>query len=156
VTVPVLGDGLPEANETFNLALSKATGAVASDPTGTATIGNDDGTAFLSVADISVYEGSSSTSSALATFTVIRSENTSGTSTVKYTTGNGTATAGSDFAAESGTITFDPWEASKVVNIVVTGDTTFEPNETFKLTLSTAVGATIADTSATATIVNDD
>jgi hypothetical protein len=45
---------------------------------------------------------------------------------------------------------------SKYVPVAVNGDATFETNETFALTLSSPVGATIARATATGTIVNDD
>src|SRR5262249_1868802 len=69
---------------------------------------------------------------------------------------DGTATAGSDYVAASGTLTFAPSETSKLVHVAVTGDTAAESNETLTLTLSAAHGATIADGIATGTINNDD
>ena len=76
--------------------------------------------------------------------------------TVHYSTGNGTATAGSDYTAGSGTVTFAAGETSKTINVAITGDTVVEANETFSIALSSASGATIAHGSATGTIVNDD
>ncbi|MCA1683773.1 MAG: hypothetical protein LC708_01395, partial [Actinobacteria bacterium] len=155
VSVDVLGDTLPEANETFTLTLSAATGAVISDASATATIVNDDPAAFLSVNDPSVTEGDSA--STTATFTITRSGNTSGTSTVKYKTGGGTATAGGDYTAVPlNTVTFGPTETTKTVDVTVNGDTVHEGNETLLLSLSVATGATISDASGTATITNDD
>ncbi len=73
-----------------------------------------------------------------------------------YATADGTATAGSDYVAGSGTITFAAGETSKVVHVQVNGDTAVEANETLKLILSQPAGATIATGTATGTIVNDD
>src|SRR5262249_48287502 len=56
----------------------------------------------------------------------------------------------------SGTVTFAPGETTKTVNVSVTGDTTYEPNETLTLTLSAPSNATLATASATGTIINDD
>jgi len=78
------------------------------------------------------------------------------TVTVAYATANGTATAGSDYTAQSGTLTFSAGQTSKTISVVVNGDTTVEPNETFTVTLSGASGATIARATATGTITNDD
>lgn len=75
---------------------------------------------------------------------------------VSFATSDGTANAPADYRAVSGTITFRPGETSKSVDVVVVGDTTFEPDETFTLTLSNAKNATIADRSADGTIQNDD
>jgi hypothetical protein len=76
--------------------------------------------------------------------------------TVAYATANGTATAGSDYTATAGTLVFAPGQTSKIVSVPITGDTTFEPNETFTLTLSNPVNATLGTATATATITNDD
>ena len=76
-----------------------------------------------------------------------------------YATSDGTATAGSDYGATSGTLSFAPGETSKTVNVPVTGDTTTDKphDETFTLTLSNASGgATISNASATGTIIDDD
>ncbi|MCA1684086.1 MAG: hemagglutinin, partial [Actinobacteria bacterium] len=162
VDTTVTGDLTDEANETFNLVLSGAVGATASDTAGTATIVDNEGTVtpgpstFLTVGDLWLTEGDSGTTD--ATFTVTRSGDTSAASTVKYTTAGGTATAGSDYAAVTAlpTVTFDPGVAAQTVSVDVIGDTTIEANETFTVVLSGALGATTSDTTGTATIVNDD
>ena len=76
--------------------------------------------------------------------------------TVAYATANGTATAGSDYTATAGTLVFAPGQTSKIISVPITGDTTFEPNETFTLTLSNPVNGTLGTATATATITNDD
>jgi hypothetical protein len=76
--------------------------------------------------------------------------------TVAYTTANGTATAGSDYTATSGTLTFAPGETVQTVDVPIVGDTTLEPDETFTLTLSNPVNATLGTATATGTITNDD
>jgi hypothetical protein len=89
-------------------------------------------------------------------FTVNLSASPTQTVTVNYATANGTASAGSDYTAASGTLTFVPGEQSKTIAILVSGDTAVEPDETFTVGLSGASGATIGTGSATGTIVNDD
>src|SRR6185503_4748381 len=76
--------------------------------------------------------------------------------TVRYATSNGTATAGSDYTAASGTLTFTAGATSRTFNVPVIGDTAFEPNETFSITLSQPTNATMAVAAALGTIVNDD
>jgi VCBS repeat-containing protein len=155
VTVDVATDTVAEPDETFKLVLSTPTGAVTSDTTGVATIVNDDGPAYLSVGNVSVSEGNSGTTA--ATFTITRSGNTTGASTVKYKTSGGTATAGTDYTTVALTeVAFAPGETSATVTVDVTGDNVKEGNETFNLMLSMQTGATISDASGTATIVNDD
>ncbi|BAY23309.1 polymorphic membrane protein [Calothrix sp. NIES-2100] len=108
----------------------------------------------LSIKDISVTEGNTGTTN--ATFTVTLSAASTSAVTVNYATANGTATAGSDYTATTGTLTFNPGDTSKTLNVAVAGDTTFEPNETFFVNLSNATNATIADNQALGTILNDD
>ena len=76
--------------------------------------------------------------------------------TVDYSTINGTATAGSDFTATSGQLTFAPGSLSQTILVPITPDNTVEPNETFSIQLTNPIGAIISTTSATATIQNDD
>ncbi len=76
--------------------------------------------------------------------------------TVHYTTANGTATAGSDYTAVCGTLTFAAGETSKTISVQVAGDSLVEANETFFVNLSGALNATIADAQGQATLVNND
>ena len=88
-------------------------------------------------------------------FTVSRTAGGS-TVTASYATANGTAVAPGDYTTTSGTVTMTGPTLSRTVTVPVVGDTTVEPNETFTLGLSNPVGATIADGTGVATIVNDD
>jgi len=76
--------------------------------------------------------------------------------TVAYATGNGTATAGSDYQPASGTLAFAPGEISKTITVFVNGDRLGEPNETFAVNLSNPTNATIADGQGLGTIVDDE
>jgi hypothetical protein len=79
--------------------------------------------------------------------------------TVNFATANGAkfgATAPSDYLATSGTLTFNPGETTKTIDVTVNGDTVPEPNETFNVNLSGASGASIADGSGLGTVLNDD
>ncbi|GJF13669.1 hypothetical protein NGTWS1803_25400 [Mycolicibacterium cyprinidarum] len=89
-------------------------------------------------------------------FSVSLSEASAAAVTVGYATSNGTATAGSDYTAKSGTVTFAPGVTTQVVNIAVVGDTVAEQNETFTVVLAAPTGATIAKAIAIGTIINDD
>eukprot|EP01031_Cornospumella_fuschlensis_P018332 gene18332-22440_t len=108
----------------------------------------------ISIADGTIVEGNSG--STLLSFTVTLSAATTSAVSVSYATANGTATAGSDYTAKTGTVTFAPGETSKTIQVSVTGDTAVEANETFTVALSAPTGATIADGSALATLTNDD
>jgi hypothetical protein len=89
-------------------------------------------------------------------FTVTRFLSNGLTATVVYSTSDGTATAGSDYAAVSGTLTFVPGDTSKTVTVTVNGDTTDETDETFFVALSDAVGAVATESPGVGTITNDD
>lgn len=109
----------------------------------------------ISVSGSSVIEGNAGI--APLTFTVSLSAASASTVSVNYATANGSATAGSDYSATSGTLSFAPGETTKTVTVDVIGDTAVEANETFSLTLAGAsANASIATTSASGTITNDD
>jgi hypothetical protein len=94
-----------------------------------------------------------------ATVTVTRSGGSlGGPVTVDYTTGDGTATAGSDYTATSGTLTFGPGEATKSFTVPVANDSTHEDGETFQVTLSNVTGGASMGTpsGAAVTIADDD
>jgi cellulase/cellobiase CelA1 len=99
--------------------------------------------------------GSTVDGSTNAVFTVELSAASTTPVTVAYKTVAATAD-GSDFTPVSGTLTFAPGEMKKTVIVKVAGDARQEANETFQLSLSSPSGATLAKTSAMATIVNDD
>lgn len=93
-----------------------------------------------------------------ATVTVTRSQ-TLGSATVDYATADGSATAGSDYTATSGTLTFAEGEASKQISIPVTNDSAVEGPETLQLTLSNPKGGRASlgtPAAATVTIADDD
>ncbi len=153
-TVLVLGDTLNEPDETFFVNVSNVSGATVADGQGQGTIVNDDAVPALTVGDVSVTEGNNLTTT--ATFTVSLGAASGRTITVNYATADGTANAGSDYVASSGTLTFPPGTTTRNVAVTINGDTTVEPDETFTLNLSGASNASIARATATGTILNDD
>jgi hypothetical protein len=108
----------------------------------------------ISIGDVSVAEGNSGTANAV--FTVSLSGVASVPVAVDFATADGTAVAGSDYAAAAGTLTFTPGQTSKAITVLVNGDTAVEPDETFFVNLSNPSGATIADGQGVGTITNDD
>jgi aryl-phospho-beta-D-glucosidase BglC (GH1 family) len=99
--------------------------------------------------------GSTVNGTTSAVFTVELSSASATPVTVAYKTVAGTATDG-DYTPVAGTLTFAPGETKKIVTVKVAGDALQEANETFQLALSSPTGATLAKSSATATVVNDD
>nr|WP_295370480.1 cadherin domain-containing protein [uncultured Sphingosinicella sp.] len=111
----------------------------------------------LSVADASVAEGNAGASD--LTFTVSRDGGSDGAVSATWTIGFGTAAASDLVAGQplTGSVEFADGQLSATITVRVAGDTSFEGNETFTVTLSAPTGgASIADAQATGTIVNDD
>ena len=109
----------------------------------------------VSITDASALEGNSGQTT--LNFTVSLSKASLTPVTVAYTTADATATtAGSDYVATAGTLTFDPGTTTRTVPVKVNGDGTFEADETFSLELSNPSGATITDNLGLGTIRNDD
>src|SRR5262249_28763163 len=121
----------------------------------TGTINDDDTPPSLSIADVTINEGNSGSSN--ATFTVTLSAASGRTVTVAYATADGTALAPGDYTARNGTLTFGPGVLTQTFTVPVIGDLLDEGgNETFVVTLSAPVNATIADNQAIGTITDDD
>jgi len=158
VTVNVAGDALVEANETFNVVLSGATGATLGTASAVGTILNDDTLPTLSIAAASASKAEGNSGTTPFTFTVTRSGNTGGASTVAWSVVEGTATLNAaDFSGPtSGVLSFAAGETSKVISLNVAGDSVVEANEVFYVNLTTPTGATLGTASATGTILNDD
>ena len=79
--------------------------------------------------------------------------------TVNYATANGTATAGTDYVATSGTAVFGPGEASKTINIPLIQDSLYEGNETLTFTLSNPTGTSpeiMTHGATTITLIDDE
>jgi hypothetical protein len=154
VVVPVVGDALDENDETFTVTLSGPVGATLGDGQATGTILDDDPLPALVVDDCGATEGDAG---ATPCAFVARLMPASGrTVSASYQTEDGTATAGNDYSAAAGAVTFVPGATSQALPIAVFGDTTVEPDETFVMRLLTPTNATLADAQADGTILDDD
>jgi Calx-beta domain len=89
-----------------------------------------------------------------ATFTVTLNAPSSSPVSVNYATANGTAVAGTDYTAMSGTITFAPGVTTQTVTVPITATLAGGPTKVFTLNLSSASGATIADGQGSGSILN--
>lgn len=153
--VQIAGDLLDEADETFTVALSGVGGnASLGDASATGTIRDDDPLPALAIADAQSNEGDSG--NAPLTFTVTLTPASGRSVSVPYATSNGNASAGSDYVAASGSLVFSAGQTSRTAAVTIRGDTLVEVDETFSLTLAAPTNATLADGTATGTIVNDD
>lgn len=154
ITVPIIDDTTDETDETFTVTLSNATnGATLGTATQTVTItDNDVPTVQFQSATSS---GSESTTPALinVTLSVAPVSNV----TVNYSTTNGTATAGSDYTATSGTLTITAPATSGQISVPIINDSTQESSETFTVTLSSpSANAALGTTTVHTYTINDD
>ncbi|MCY2930919.1 MAG: hypothetical protein NTV86_15805, partial [Planctomycetota bacterium] len=166
VTVKLKGDKIDELDESFFLDLSNTVGAaiagqppVVADPDdhthqATATIIDDDPAPSVRINDVRVVEGNAGITNYV--FTARLSGPSGKIVKVNYATADGTALAGSDYVAQSGTLTFVAGVVTQTVTIVVNGDITYEFDQTFFVNLSGPSNTTIADATGMGTIVNDD
>ena len=147
ITVPVIGDRIYEPDETFFVNLSSPVNATITRGQGVGTI-HDNSPPGLSINDVTVAEGNT------AVFTVTLSPaNPTQTVTVQHATANGTAAAGNDFVAASGTLTFPVGTTTQTINVVTMTDVFVTGIETFFVNLSSPVNAPIAFAQGTGTIV---
>lgn len=152
--VHVCGDTQVEVDETFTVELLSTVGnfGVFQKSTALVTIQDDDNVPTLQVGDVRVAEPPSGASIARFVASLSRSHNR--TVSFQYQTQGGSAQIGSDFSAASGTVSFDPGETSKTIDVTVLADAVVEADETFRLQLSNPVSLVLAQGYATGTIVD--
>jgi Ca2+-binding RTX toxin-like protein len=145
--------------ETVTLTITPSTNYVVSSAnSGTIDLIDNDRRPVISVSNSTVAEGNTGISK--AGFTVSLSNASTEAVTVNLSTADGTATvANADYQAVTNqTVTFTPGQTSQVVDVDISGDLTFEANETFSAVLSNPTNGTISATAGTGTgtINNDD
>lgn len=155
ITVPILGDTLQEGTENFSVNLTNVANATVTKAQGTGTIiDNEIPPVGVSISDAAIVEGNAGTVNAI--FTITLDEASDSEVSVDFSTSDGTAAAGSDYVVNSDTVTFAPRQTSRTISILVNGDTLFEGDETFNVTLSGGFGVLIQDGIGVGTIDNDD
>ena len=155
ITVPIINDNTVEGNETFTVDLSAlSNGSVTfADDQGLGTITDNDA-ATVSVNDVTVNEADGT-----ADFTVTLTGDVQGGVSFDYTTNDGSATAGSDYTATSGTDTFAGTDGETIViSVPITDDVLVEGTEDFTFDLSnlTTGGVTFSDDQGLGTINDND
>ena len=154
VSVPVRGDTIDENNETLNLNLSGAANATLADSHGVGTIRDDDAAPRMTVDDARVREGNRGLTR--MPFVVRLSQVSGKTITVRFATARLSAIPGSDYQSASGTLTIPAGSPTGTIFVNVIGDTRVEPDENLDLRLSSAHNASLRDSTAVGTILNDD
>jgi len=155
VAVTTLNDTLNEAAETFQVTLSNARYAFIGDGQALGSISDGDPMPSIFAGDAAGVEGDLG-AGGQATFNVTLNGPSGQTVSVDYTVSGDSAAADEDFVALQGQLIFAPGKTAKTVTVNLLGDNLQEGNETFQLTLSSAVNAGIGDASGTGTISDDD
>lgn len=161
ITILVNGDTVFEGGETFTVHLSGNAGGNISDADGTGTIVNDDAAPTLAINDVTfsgvdARQKGKGTEGAVTGFTVTLTGTAQAPVTVGFNTVDGTAVAGEDYTATSGTLTFNSGETTKFIPITILPDNVQENTEQFAVRLTSPTVATIADDEGVGTIMNDD
>jgi hypothetical protein len=168
VTVPVNGDRLAESNESFLLVLTYPTNAFVADAKGVGNIVDDEPHVGIVYSPVYVTEGNTGATTVL--FTVRLSTPYDAPVDVNYSLAEGdtewwyygwyepppAASFGSDFRADSGTLTFAPGETVKTIPVTVYGDRVGEPDEYFSVDLTGSATAPIDWGHAVGVIVDDE
>ena len=152
IAVGTVDDSAYESTENFTVNLSGATaGAVINKAVGTITLTDNDNPPSFSISSASATEGNP------LALTVTKSGTSAIPLSVSYGTSDGTAVAPGDYAAASGTLTFQPGDTTKSISISTVNDTIYEGSETFRVYLSGATGgAVISNAAGTGTILDND
>ncbi len=114
------------------------------------------GAPAVTVSDVAVAEGNSGTYNAVFTLNLSAPTLNGQVVTFDYATANGSASAGSDYVAKSGTFSIPAGETSQTLTITINGDTDNEGDETFFLNLKKPANARLTDLQGVGTIQNDD
>jgi large repetitive protein len=156
ITVNPAADTTIEADETVTLTLAAGTGYTVGVPNGAAgTITNDD-LPNLTINDVTVNEGNAGITNFSFTVSLSAPAGPGGV-TFNIATANGTATAGTDYVAQSLTgQTIPAGSSTYIFTVLVNGDTLNEANETFFVNVTSVTNAVVVDGQGVGTITNDD
>ena len=140
VEIQILDDEAVEEDETFTVTLANPTNAnLGAAASSTVTITDNEGDPALSITDSSAREGG-----ATLTFTVALAPESGQEVTVDYATTDRSATAGEDYTATTGTLTFAAGETAQTITVEITDDDTLEGDEFFAVTLANPANARIS------------
>lgn len=153
VEVNVAGDRVDENDEAFLVTLSSPAFAVLARAAATGNVLDDD-EARVSIGDAAVAEGNTGTVQLRLPVTL--STPSDREIRADWSVTPGTATAGVDYDAASGTVVFAPGETSRFVEVAVHGDLFLEPDETLFVDLSAPAGTAVGDGHAVGTIRDDE
>ena len=152
--VTSLPDALDEDDEAFQVVLQNPIGAVLGDASATMTIWDDDPLPILGVSGCDVVEGTGPSIDCAVTISLAVPSGRE--VSVGLATADETATAGADYVAASGVVTFAPGVNTRTVNVSVAGDAAPEIDETFRIDLATPTNAVVLEASTQGIVLDDD
>lgn len=154
ISVAIINDSIDETDETFFVNLSSPVNATISDGQGNGTILDNDGPTMNIVSSIVVSEtigGITNTAKFTVTLSAISVQDIH----VNYATSNGSAHAGTDYVATSGTLTFSAGVTTRVISVPLIKRTGGPTSRSFNLDLSNVDHATLGTSHSTCTIVEE-
>lgn len=152
-SIAVNDDANIDGNKICKVTLSNPTGAALGQVTANVVIHDDEAGAFgtgslkFSKASFDGFE-----SQGKAEIVIQRTGGAKGKVTVQYSTTDGTARAGNDYTATSGTLTFEPGESSKSFFIPITSDAAADSEETVNILMSSPTGGALIGTPGSASM----
>lgn len=160
-SIPLTNDAIFENNETFTVSLSNPTNGLSlgANASSTVTVTSDDAQPLPGSVSLAQPTYTVSEASGNLVVSVSRSGGSSGTVSIAFSTANGTATAGQDYTATAGVLSWADGESgAKTFSIPLTNDSLVESHETFSISLSNPTGglALGSPASATVTLTSDD
>ena len=151
ISVMLTEDTMYEGDETFALTLDNPENAGLASAAATGTIADNDAMPELTVSDTRASEDA-----VVLVFTVSLNAPSALQVTVDYASSDGSATAGEDYNAAEGSLSFMPGDVERTISVMLTEDTMYEGDETFALTLDNPENAGLASAAATGTIADND
>ncbi|MEH2125138.1 PA14 domain-containing protein [Nostoc sp.] len=150
VSIPINDDSSIEGDETFNFVIDQAEGATLGVQRTLAITIQDNDRSGLDFSQPVVSEGDGTAK------VIVTRGNASAAASVNYITQDGTAKAGSDYQAVSGSLSFAVGQTSNTIVIPILNDNVGESNETFALKFSNAVGVQLTNQQTSISIIDND
>ena len=151
VVVPVFGDALDEADERFRVSLSAPQNGSLGRSVAIGTIVDDDVAPRFILGDVTVDENAGN-----AVLTLLLSERGGLNARVDFATVAGSAVAGVDFTAATGTATIVAGQQSTTITVPLLDDALDELDESFQVVLENGANGDIVDGDATVTVRDND
>ncbi|MGK0187302.1 MAG: putative repeat protein (TIGR03806 family) [Verrucomicrobiales bacterium] len=151
LAVTISDDDIFEIDETFTLSLASPVNATVSTATATGTIRDNDPAPNVIIGDASASELSGQVD-----LVIELSAPSNGAVSFDYATSDGTAVAGLDYGAVTGTLTVPAGARSAVLTVPLMDDAIIEHNEEFVVVFTNATSSNLLTPSASVTILDDE